>query len=258
MENKNQRKTTELLSLSTDPSPIIVPIGSCKKCIEKKLSEERLKDTKIMDTEFLSDIEYQQRKEDGVQRSIYLCNCLCECDYGSECKCGQRSNKNLVYSVDDEKGITNHSLHNIKVFINRYGMPDEVILRYTDDNDHLVYVKWIDYSINGKNEPNCKFDVKLTGFGWNYGGYGNMGLNKFFEIIRADKVINNRLSEKNSLPDLIDDVLVIKRMGPEWKIIKKLTQKDLDNHVKHMKRLKISLITGAKIIRPICDDYEDI
>lgn len=256
-ENKNHRKTSELLSLSAGPSPIIVPLGACKKCIVKKLTGRLGKPVEIIDSDYLNDIEYNQRKSDGVKRTYCVCECICKCDYEKKCECGQRSNKELLYSMENEHGITDHSLHNIKIFLTKYGPPDEISLMYTKDNDHIVYVKWIDHSVNGNYVPNCKFDVKLTGFGWNYGGYGNCGLIQFFEMIGIDKLIGSRLNDKNSLPDIVGEVLTVKRMGPEWRIIKKLTQKDLEEHNKFIASIKLVHIPGAMIVRPITDIIDD-
>ncbi|MGH9462447.1 MAG: hypothetical protein ACRD1X_14620 [Vicinamibacteria bacterium] len=84
--------------------------------------------------------------------------------------------------MQEEGGVTDYSLHNAHLLLDRRGIPDQVeVYQAADAEDttgHLVKAIW-----TGRGEH------VFSGFSWGYRGTGPHGLARLFELLEFDPAI---------------------------------------------------------------------
>jgi len=105
--------------------------------------------------------------------------------------------------MTDESGVTDHSLHNARVLISKYGIPTHIELVWDDDKWCLVKAEFRGYG-----------EHVFTGFGWGYSGTGAVGLKRFLRLckfnVKIDEIMKMRKRDPNPnvwIPKSLDEIL---------------------------------------------------
>ena len=94
--------------------------------------------------------------------------------------CSEYAHELIEKGLQVEGGVTALSLHNAKVLIERFGLPDSVELFRSPIHGHALRALWFTRREGwAERGPEWTF----TGFPWGYGGEGPHGLETFFEML---------------------------------------------------------------------------